>query len=78
MYVFALLAHKDQDTLDPFDLSQWEFYVVPASTLDRRERSQHSITLKSLRALHVDPKAYEDLADPIASAAEAHRLATSG
>lgn len=77
VYVFALLAHQDQNTLDPFDLSQWEFYVVPTITLDRRERSQQSITLKSLRAIHGDPVAYEGLADAVASAAEAHRLATS-
>lgn len=78
VYVFALLAHQDQGTLDPFDLSQWEFYVVPTVTLDRRERSQHSITLKSLRTLHGDPVAYDGLADAIARAAEIHRAATSG
>lgn len=29
VYVFALLAHSNQETLNPLDLSQWEFYVVP-------------------------------------------------
>jgi len=51
VYVFALLAHTDQRTLDPLDVSQWEFYVLPTVTLDQRERSQHSITLPSLRKL---------------------------
>jgi len=51
VYVFALLAHTDQRTLDPLDVSQWEFFVVPTVTLDERERSQHSITLSSLRKL---------------------------
>jgi hypothetical protein len=28
VYVFCLLAHADKATLDPLDLSQWEFYVL--------------------------------------------------
>lgn len=55
VYVFALLAHKDQPTLDPLDLEQWEFYVLPTVRLDERERSQHSITLRSLRQLCEKP-----------------------
>lgn len=51
VYVFAVLAHVDQATLDPLDVSQWQFYVLPTRVLDERERSQHSITLPSLRAL---------------------------
>lgn len=31
VYVFALLAHRDKRTLNPLDLDQWEFYVVPTS-----------------------------------------------
>ena len=51
VYVFALLAQTDQKTLDPMDIAQWEFYVLPTKTLDDRKRSQHSITLPSLRKL---------------------------
>lgn len=51
VYVFALLAHQDKATLDPMDLKQWEFYVVPTKVLNERKRSQHSITLKSLKSL---------------------------
>jgi hypothetical protein len=69
VYVFALLAHRDQATLDPLDVAQWEFFVVPAVTLDRRERSQHSITLNSLRALHGPPVGYAGLRAAIADAA---------
>ena len=50
-YVFALLTHKEQSTIDPLDLSQWRFYVLATSTLEARTRSQHSITLKSLEGL---------------------------
>jgi hypothetical protein len=51
LYVFALLAHKDKATLDPLNVEQWQFYVVPTTVLNARKRSQHSITLKSLEAL---------------------------
>ena len=51
VYVFALLAHRDQPTLDPIDVEQWEFYVLNRGVLDARHRSQHSIALRSLRQL---------------------------
>jgi len=51
VYVFALLAHKDQGTIDAMDLSQWEFFVLATRVLNERKRSQHSITLASLRKL---------------------------
>ncbi|MGQ0814233.1 MAG: hypothetical protein ACT4O1_07175, partial [Gemmatimonadota bacterium] len=46
VYVFALLVHKDKRTVDPLNVDQWRFYVLPTRVLDARERSQHSITLK--------------------------------
>jgi hypothetical protein len=51
VYVFCLLYHRDQSTINPRDVSQWKFYVLPTSVLDGRERSQHSIALNSLEAL---------------------------
>ena len=51
VYVFALLAHTDKTTVNPLNLDQWEFYVLPTAVLDGRTRSQQSITLKTLKAL---------------------------
>jgi hypothetical protein len=51
VYVFALLAHADKTTVDPLDLDQWVFYVLPTAVLDGRTRSQHSITLRTLKGL---------------------------
>jgi len=51
VYVFALLKNQDQASIDPLDMDQWEFYVVPTKTLDERQRSQDSITLRSLQAI---------------------------
>src|SRR5690606_23578546 len=51
VYVFALLNHMDKATLDPLNLDQWRFFALPTKALNERARSQHSITLRSLRAL---------------------------
>ncbi len=51
VYVFCHLKHKDQDTIDPLKMEQWDFYVLPTYRLDNYERSQSSITINSLRKL---------------------------
>jgi hypothetical protein len=51
IYVFALLAETDKSEVNPMILNQWEFYILPTSVLNKYKRSQHSITLKSLRNL---------------------------
>lgn len=51
VYVFAVLAHQNKSTIDPMNLTQWEFYVLPTIALNQRTRSQHSITLATLRRL---------------------------
>lgn len=48
LYVFCLLKHKEQETIDPLKLEQWEFFVVPTYKLDNYTRSKSSITLNSL------------------------------
>lgn len=65
VYVFALLAHRDKETVDPMDVGQWRFYVLPTSVLDRRTRSQHSISLKTLENLSKGTVAYSDLAQSV-------------
>jgi hypothetical protein len=69
VYVFALLAHQDKATIDPLNLAQWEFWAVPTADLDNRARSQHSITLKSLRELAGDPVGFQGLAAAVERAA---------
>lgn len=50
VYVFAHLAHKSKETLDPLDLDQWRFYPVSARVLDVLFPVQRSISLKPLEA----------------------------
>lgn len=61
IYVFALLAHVDKATIDPLNINQWRFYVLPTEVLNSRTRSQHSITLKSLETLTGGGVSFHDL-----------------
>jgi hypothetical protein len=51
VYVFCLLKHQEQTTLNPMNLDQWVFYVTSILTIANYERSDSSITLKSLQKL---------------------------
>lgn len=53
VYVFCLLYHDVKHSVDPLDMNQWEFYVLATSELNNYIRSQHSISLKSLKSLTV-------------------------
>jgi hypothetical protein len=68
IYRFALLAHRDKATIKPLDVNQWEFYVLPTTALNKRTRSQHSITLKSLKTLAGKAVTYSELSLAIETA----------
>ncbi|MFI8265105.1 MULTISPECIES: hypothetical protein [unclassified Streptomyces] len=51
VYVFCLLHHQDKRTLDPLDLAQWTFHVLPTHVLDRCRPDGRTITLSSLLSL---------------------------
>jgi len=33
VYVFCVLKHKEQSTINPLDLNQWEFYVISTTVI---------------------------------------------
>ena len=51
VYVFCVLAHKDQVTIDPLDLDQWEFYVLATSILNEHVPTQKTIGLPALQKM---------------------------
>ncbi len=51
VYVFALLNHQDKVTLDPLNLAQWAFFVLPADILDEKLPRQKSMSLSTLLRL---------------------------
>lgn len=71
VYVFALLKHTDRNTLDPLNVAQWEFYVLPTQVLNERTRSQHSITLPSLQKLSGGALTFDQLRKAAALASRA-------
>jgi len=48
VYVFCVLKHIDQVTLNPLDLSQWEFYVLSTAALNKAVPAQKTISLNKL------------------------------
>ncbi|MHB8086707.1 MAG: hypothetical protein ACYDH2_00510 [Anaerolineaceae bacterium] len=65
VYVFCLLAHQDKRTVNPLDVSQWEFYVVATERLNELCFERHSISLKPLRVISYTPVIYNYLFDEV-------------
>jgi len=51
VYVFCLLAHQDKGTVDPLELEQWRFFVVPTAKLDEMLGRQQRISVPRLCVL---------------------------
>jgi hypothetical protein len=69
IYVFCLLGHKEKETLDALNLSQWEFYVLPTTVLNEKAPTQKKIRLASLLRLNPTKANYGQLAESIQKAA---------
>jgi len=65
IYIFCLLAHKDQVTINPMNLEQWKFYIVTCQTLDAKLKSQKTLSLSTLESLdHIQCK-YDQLKESL-------------
>lgn len=51
IYIFCLLHHTEKSTLDPLDLDQWKFYLLPTSVLNAKTPYQKKIGLSALLKL---------------------------
>jgi hypothetical protein len=65
LYVFALLAHRSKATVNPLDVSQWEFLLLETTILDEHIKRQESIVLGRLNSLNPLRCVYRDLARSI-------------
>ncbi|MBS1794103.1 MAG: hypothetical protein JSS81_09630 [Acidobacteria bacterium] len=52
IYVFALLKHLDKKTVNPLDLDQWDFFVLPTLVLDSQVPHQQKIGINGLLKLN--------------------------
>ena len=44
-------SYTIQDTIDPLDMDEWDFYILPTSVLDDKVGDQKQIGLNSLMKL---------------------------
>ncbi len=65
IYVFCVLAHHETSTINPLELNQWDFYVLPTSVLNQECETQNTIGLKRLISLGAKPIKYNELASRI-------------
>lgn len=48
IYVFCVHKHTDQDTVNPLDIAQWDFYLLPTKVLNAKACAQKRANLPSL------------------------------
>ena len=65
IYVFCLLDHQDQKTVDPMNLSQWRFFIISVDVLNQHCAGQKSISLTKLQGLNPFEVSYEEISDCI-------------
>jgi len=70
VYVFAVHFHTEQASIDPLDVSQWEFYVVGTPDLEQGRESQKTISLGALNTLCSKAVPFAELPDAVAQAVE--------
>jgi hypothetical protein len=73
VYVFCLLNGTDREHVDPLDVAQWTFYVLPTNLLNRKVLAQRKIRLGPLKALGPHQCTYDELKAAIHEAAAVNR-----
>ena len=69
VYVFCLLHHRSKATLNPLDIGQWTFFVLPRTVLDAQLGEQKSIGMRGLRELGAKEVPFGGIADAVRGAA---------
>ena len=68
VYVFCLLTPKDGRTVNPLELTQWEFYVLPTSTLNSSLGNQKTVSLSRLKKLGAVALGYDQIRNAVLKA----------
>ena len=72
VYVFAVLECADKACLDPLELGQWRFYVLPTSVLNEAFPIQKMVSLKALERVGAVGVGFGRLAEAVAVAGTAN------
>ncbi len=65
LYIFCLLQHIDQQTIDPLNLDQWTFYVIPTEVLEVKFPNQKTMRLSTLEKIGISKCAYSQLKNKV-------------
>lgn len=60
-YIFCLLNCQDKEKVEPLNLDQWDFYVVPTKRIDEKCGKLKRLTLKVLESLSPDKCSFYEL-----------------
>lgn len=61
IYVFCVHKHQDQETIDPLQLTQWDFYLMPTKQLNEKFGSQKTVSLSVLQKAGAELCSYDQL-----------------
>lgn len=65
VYVFCVHKHIEQETINPLDTSQWDFYVLATHVLNEKVGEQKRISISALQKLGAEKCSYETLHNKI-------------
>lgn len=61
LYVFCMLTEKDRAKVNPMELSQWDFYILPTSVLNEKYQNRVTIALSRLEMIGAKKTDYSGL-----------------
>ena len=65
IYVFCVHKHLEQETINPLDIKQWDFYILPTKILNEKVGNQKKISLNSLLKIGAKKSEFENLHEMI-------------
>ena len=68
VYVFAVLREESKESVNPLNVSQWDFYVVPTPVLDAGAGKTSNLSLALVRKLAPSPVRFAELGRAVAEA----------
>lgn len=65
VYVFCHLKHKERETINPTDVTQWDFYIASTETLNERLKEQKRVSLSVLKTICSNKIYFENIKEEI-------------
>lgn len=65
VYVFCHLKHKDKETINPEDVTQWDFFIAPTAALNEKFKDQKRVSLSVLKDSGFEAVEFNDIKNKI-------------